>query len=138
MEKKIPKKKSNKSVKNQAKLITLIQNDEKLDRELKMSYLSMATIFLEKFDVYMNKTSIEMNKEIPLGIDTWREFLNYPVVRQYIQSFRDEQITKVADKGLMEGDKNAIGIKKVMQDKGPVINNSNIVLIRLPEKVDFE
>lgn len=129
-------KKTTKTVEN--KLIQLLKKDEKLDREQRMAYISMANLFLEKFDVYMNMTSIEMNKEIPLGIDTWRDFLNYPVVRQYIQSFRDEQITKMADKGLMEGDKNAVSIKKVMQDKGPIINNSNIVLIRLPEKVDFE
>ena len=44
---------------------------------------------------------------------------------------------KVADSGLMQGDKNAIGIKKVMQGNGPAVNNSNIVIIRLPEKVDF-
>ena len=43
-----------------------------------------------------------------------------------------------ADKGLMEGDKDAVSIKKVMQDKGPTINNSNIVVIRLPEKRDFD
>jgi hypothetical protein len=129
-------KKTTKTVEN--KLIQLLKKDEKLDREQRMAYISMANLFLEKFDVYMNMTSIEMNKEIPLGIDTWRDFLNYPVVRQYIQSFRDELITKMADKGLMEGDKNAVSIKKVMQDKGPIINNSNIVLIRLPEKVDFE
>lgn len=122
----------------QSKLITLIQKDEKIDKEQRMSYVSMATLFLEKFDEYINKTSIDMNKEIPLGIDTWRDFLNYPVVRQYIQSFRDEQISQIADEGLMKGDKNAIGIKKVMQDKGPIVNNSNIVLIRLPEKREFE
>lgn len=79
-----------------------------------------------------------MNKEYPLGIDTWKDFLNYPIVRQYIQSFRDEQISQIADKGLMEGDKDAVSIKKVMQDKGPNINNSNIIVIRLPEKRDFD
>lgn len=133
------KKKDLQNIKQQqSKLIELIQKDDKINKEQRMSYVSMATLFLEKFDTNINKTSIDMNKEIPLGIDTWRDFLNYPVVRQYIQSFRDEQISQIADEGLMKGDKNAIGIKKVMQDKGPTINNSNIVLIRLPEKRDFE
>lgn len=128
----------NKVVKKQSELIKLIKEDTKLSKELKMSYLSIANLYLEKFDTYINNTSIEMNKEIPLGIDTWKDFLNYPVVRKYIQSFRDEQINQIADTGLMKGDKNAIGIKKVMQDKGPIVNNSNIILIRLPEKQDFE
>ena len=38
----------------------------------------------------------------------------------------------------MDGDKNAVNIKKAMDASGPTINNSNIVLIRLPEKVEFD
>ena len=123
-------------------LLDLIKNDEKLklkeNREQKMSYISLATIFMEKFDENINKTSIEMNNTVPVGVDTWKDFLNYPVVRKYIQSFRDEKIMNVADTGLMEGNKNAVSIKKSMEDRGPVINNSNIVLIRIPEKVEFD
>lgn len=119
-------------------LIDLIKKDTKLDKQTRMSYEAIASLFLEKFDENLDKTSIEMNKSIPLGIDTWKDFLNYPVVRKYIQSFKDEKIVKIADKGLMEGNKDAVNIKKVMEDKGPVLNNSNIVLIRLPEKMDFD
>lgn len=123
-------------------LLELIKNDENLkkkeNREQKMSYISLATLFMEKFDENINKTSIEMNNSIPVGVDTWKEFLNYPVVRKYIQSFRDEKIMNVADSGLMEGDKNAVNIKKAMENRGPTINNSNIVLIRIPEKSNFE
>ena len=103
-----------------------------------MFYISIFYFFLFFFDKYFHLTSILLNKEIPLGIDTWKDFLNYPIVRKYIQSFKDEQISQIADKGLMQGDKNAVSIKKVMQDKGPIVNNSNIVLIRIPEKVDWE
>lgn len=130
------------STKNIAKkenqLLVRLREDEKLDKTTKMSYISIANIYLDNFDENINKTSIDMNKEYPLGIDTWKDFLNYPIVRQYIQSFRDEQISQIADKGLMEGDKDAVSIKKVMQDKGPTINNSNIVVIRLPERRDFD
>lgn len=123
-------------------LLELIKNDENLkkkeNREQKMSYISLATLFMEKFDENINKTSIEMNNTIPVGVDTWKDFLNYPVVRKYIQSFRDEKIMNVADSGLMEGNKNAVNIKKAMEDRGPVINNSNIILMRIPEKVDFD
>lgn len=123
-------------------LLDLIKNDDNLkkkeNREQRMSYISLATLFMEKFDENINKTSIEMNNTIPVGVDTWKDFLNYPVVRKYIQSFRDEKIMNVADTGLMEGDKNAVNIKKAMEDRGPTINNSNIILIRIPEKVDFD
>lgn len=123
-------------------LLDLIKKDETLNkkenREQKMSYLSLATLFMEKFDENINKTSIEMNNTVPVGIDTWKDFLNYPVVRKYIQSFRDEKIMNVADSGLMEGNKNAVNIKKAMENRGPVVNNSNIILIRIPEKQDFD
>ena len=130
--------KKDKIIKKNNQLIEMIQGDDKLSSEERMSYVSLANLFLEKFDEYINYTSLEMNKHIPLGVDTWRDFLNYPIVRKYIQSFKDEQISSIADKGLMEGDKNAVGIKKVVQERGPVINNSNIVLIRLPEKEEFD
>ena len=133
---------SKSSTKNIAKkenqLLVRLREDEKLDKTTKMSYISIANIYLDNFDENINKTSIDMNKEYPFGIDTWKDFLNYPIVRQYIQSFRDEQISQIADKGLMEGDKDAVSIKKVMQDKCPTINNSNIVVIRLSEKRDFD
>ena len=123
-------------------LLELIKNDDNLkkkeNREQRMSYISLATLFMEKFDENINKTSIEMNNTVPVGVDTWKDFLNYPVVRKYIQSFRDEKIMNVADTGLMEGNKYAVNIKKVMEDRGPTINNSNIILIRLPEKQEFE
>lgn len=123
-------------------LLENLKKDENLNKkenkDLKMSYLSLCQLFMDNFGENLNKTSIEMNEEYPLGVDTWKDFLNYPIVRKYIQSYKDEKITKVADKGLMDGDKNAVGIKKVMQDRAPAINNSNIILIRVPERIDVE
>lgn len=122
----------------ESRLLELIRADSKLESEQKMMYLSYANLYLEDFSVNIGLTSIELDEKYPASIDEWKEFLEYPVVRQYIQSFKDERISKVADAGLMKGEKDAIGIKKVMQQNGPAINNSNIVLIRVPEKVDFE
>lgn len=122
----------------ESKLLELIKADSKLESEQKMMYLSYANLYLEDFSNNIGLTSIELDEKYPASIDEWKEFLEYPVVRQYIQSFKDERISKVADAGLMKGEKDAIGIKKVMQQNGPAINNSNIVLIRVPEKVDFE
>lgn len=122
-------------------LIKSIKKDEKLSEnpDLKIEMISMATMFLEDFSENMYKTSIEMNSKVPFyTIDAWKDFLNYPLVRKYIKSFRDEKINMMADQGLAEGDKSAVSIKKAMQEGGPSVNNSNIVLIRLPEKVEWE
>lgn len=132
-------KKDEKEPENENELIKNLKKDEKLreNPDKRMSMISMATMFLEDFSENMYKTSIEMNSKIPFyTIDAWKDFLNYPVVRKYIKSFRDEKINMVADQGLAEGDKSAVSIKKAMQDGGPQVNNSNIVLIRLPEKRD--
>ena len=139
-------KKTKKSVKNDEKndeidnkLVESLKKDEKLkeDPEYRMHIISMATMFLEDFSDNIYKTSIEMNLKIPyFSVDAWKDFLNYPAVRKYIKSFRDEKIDMVADQGLAEGDKGAVSIKKAMQENGPQVNNSNIVLIRLPEKRD--
>lgn len=121
------------------KLIESLKNDEKLreDPEYRMGIISMASMFLEDLSDNIYKTSIEMNLKIPyFSIDAWKDFLNYPIVRKYIKSFRDEKINMVADQGLAEGDKSAVSIKKAIQDGGPQINNSNLILIRLPEKND--
>lgn len=121
------------------KLIESLRNDEKLkeDPEYRMGMISMASMFLEDLSDNIYKTSIEMNLKIPyFSIDAWKDFLNYPIVRKYIKSFRDEKINMVADQGLAEGDKSAVSIKKAIQDVGPQINNSNLILIRLPEKND--
>lgn len=133
------KKIGKKDEKVENELIKSIKKDEKLSEnpDLKIEMISMATMFLEDFSENMYKTSIEMNSKIPFyTIDAWKNFLNYPLVRKYIKSFRDEKINMMADQGLAEGDKSAVSIKKAMQEGGPSVNNSNIVLIRLPEKRD--
>lgn len=122
---------------NESKLIQDLRNDEKLreNPDKRMAFIAMASFYLEDFAENMYKTSIELYEKIPFySMDSWREFLNYPIVRKYIKSFKDEKINIIADQGLAEGDKSAVSIKKAIQEGGPQVNNSNIVLIRLPEK----
>lgn len=126
---------------NESKLIQDLRNDEKLreNPDKRMAFIAMASFYLEDFAENMYKTSIELYEKIPFySMDSWREFLNYPIVRKYIKSFKDEKINIIADQGLAEGDKSAVSIKKAIQEGGPQVNNSNIVLIRVPEKVEWE
>ena len=133
-----------KTEENEDKLIEIIKNDEKLREkpDFRFDLIAMATLFISDFANNLYKTSIELNSlggmYASYSIDAWKDFLNYPIIRKYIQSYRDEKINMVADVGLSEGDKSAVNIKKAIKDGGPAINNSNIVLIRLPEKRDFD
>lgn len=137
-------KKVEKTSEDNNELVKMIKNDEKLKEkpDFRMQMIALAEMFMEDFEGNMYKTSIELHS-LPLpysgySIDAWKEFLNYPIVRKYIKSFRDEKINMMAEQGLAEGDKSAVSIKKAMQEGGPAINNSNIVLIRLPEKKDWD
>ena len=138
----MPRKKSfieDDTTKDESKLIEMLKNDEKLREEpdYRMAMISQATMFLEDFGNNIYLTSIEMHEKIPFFIFfAWKDFLNYPIVCKYIKSFKDEKISMAAEQGLAEGDKGALGIKKAM-DNSLAVNNSNIVLIRLPEKRDF-
>ena len=138
----MPRKKSfieDDTTKDESKLIEMLKNDEKLREEpdYRMAMISQATMFLEDFGNNIYLTSIEMHEKIPFfSIDAWKDFLNYPIVRKYIKSFKDEKIGMAAEQGLAEGDKGALSIKKAM-DNSLSVNNSNIVLIRLPERKDF-
>lgn len=129
---------------NENELLKSLKNDEKLREkpDFRMQMLALATMFMEDFANNMYKTSIELNAmPLPYGaysIDAWKEFLNYPIVRKYIKSFRDEKINMMADQSLAEGDRGAVSIKKAMQEGGPAVNNSNLILIRLPEKKEFD
>ena len=127
-----------------SELVKRLKNDEKLraNSDTYMGMVAMAKLFMEDFVNNMYKTSIELHS-LPApycfySIDAWKDFLNYPIVRKYIKEFRDEQVNMIADQGLLEGDKSAISIKKAMQESGPSVNNSHLVLIRLPEKKDFD
>lgn len=142
MPKKIGKPKETEEKENE--LVKQLREDEKLrsDPDFRMGMIAMAEMFVENFADNMYKTSIELHS-LPspycyYSIDSWKDFLNYPIVRKYIKSFRDEQINMIADQGLAEGDKGAVSIKKAIQESSPGMNNSNIVLIRLPEKKEFD
>ena len=133
-------KKSEKIDKNESELIKNLKKDEKLreNPDFRMEMLAMASLFLEDFAENIYKTSIELNSSGGTygyySIDAWKDFLNYPLVRKYIQSFKDEKVSMIADQGLAGGDKDAVSIKKVIAASGPAVNNSNYILVRLPEK----
>lgn len=126
--------------KRESKLIIDLRADKNLakNKDKKEEFIGLAYVFLENLKDNLNKTSLELDEKTPVGVDLWREWLNYPIIRSYLQQFKDEKIENIVDSGLMRGDKNLVGIKKILDNNGPQVNNSNIVLIRLPERKDFK
>lgn len=125
-------------VKKENKMLTIIQEDPKLDALAKMEYLTLARHYIEDFKENIKKTSIELDEVTDYGIDTWKEFLNYAPIRKYIDSFVHEQINKNVDQSLASGQgaRDAIGIKKAMDTMNNATNNEFFVIFRLPDKDD--
>lgn len=121
-----------------SKLLVLINEDKNLDSDTKLIYINMAKNLLRNFKDNINKTSLELNEIFPVGMDIWQDFLSYPVIRKYTQSFKDEQINIFMDKGLMEGSRDAMMLKKSMIGMSNGIDNSNIILIRVNDTEELQ
>ena len=83
---------------NDSELIKSIKKDERLATEpdKKLRFLAMAEIFLLDFSKNLYKTSLELHDGFPYyNIDEWMEFINYPIVRKYLQQFKNEKIKDV-------------------------------------------
>lgn len=122
------------------KMVELIKNDPKLDVDTKREYKTLAEFFVLDFGNNLNKTSIELDDLTQYGIDTWKEFLVYPPIRKYIESFIHEKINKNVDQALAsgQGSRDAIGVKKAMDTMNNATNNEYFVVFRLPDKEDYE
>ena len=115
-------------------LLKQIQSDTKLSEDVRIEYLNLARAYLEDFVKNLTKTSIELDDVHPFGMDTWQEFLNYPPVRKYTETYRKEVMNKRVDEGLMIGDKDAISIKKELERNGDVKGYSNFIVFCMPER----
>ena len=123
--------------KTESKLINNIRDDSKLTDDEKNIFEVMASFFVQDFENNIKKTSIELNREYEdFSIDDWFKFINYPCVRSYIVSFKNEVMINMADRGVIAGDRGAMGVKKALENN-VINNNSNFILVRVPDKIDF-
>lgn len=127
-----------KTKKTEDKLVELVRRDEKLDDAMRFEYITLAQAFVEDFRANLMLTSIDLNEKYPFGIDVWQEFLNHPPVKKYVSSFVNEIISRNTDTALATGVgvRDAIGVKKAMNDSGNEAKNENFIIFRLPEKDD--
>lgn len=126
-------------------LADVIRNDKSLrDNTNTPEFLSLANLFeLDgQFQPNLYLTSVELEEKYSDSGTTrvgWNNFLKYPSVKKYLDSFREENLETKANKQLEESTlsaKDALNIKKEMDAKRKVDDNSNIVVIFLPQK-DF-
>lgn len=125
--------------KKEKQLVVDIKKDPNLSSEDKMFYSALADLYLTDLARNLSLTSLTLSKNYDIAsMDEWRSFLLLPVVKKYIKDLKAEQIMAVADAGLMGGDKNAAAIKKVAEAHNQGGVNNKIVLMRLPEREDFD
>ena len=119
-------------------LTQIVQDDEKLDKQLKAEFMSLANIYKENFNENLMKSSMDLADSTGLDVSVWRSFLSYPTIKRYIDSFVNEQIKKKADTQLLTGSgtRDAINVRKAMIESESLEDNTRYIILRLPDKVD--
>ena len=123
-------------------LSELLKTDPTLkdDPEKRMLYTSYASLFDSELIENLHFTSIELNdKYSTSNPSSWRAFLRHPIVKRYIDGFLNERAEKSADVSLGAvafKPKDALKVKESMLAKNQGEDNSNILVVFLPQK-DF-
>jgi len=121
-------------------LTELIKKDKGLSDEQKKAFISMANLFNSNFRENIQKTSLEMAEETGMTYDDWKEFLEHASIRNYIDGFVNEQIRKKTDVQLLAGERtrDAASLRKTLREEEKGVDNSNFIIMRMPEKVEYE
>lgn len=116
----------------------ILIDDKSLKKEDKDMFLSYATMYEIDLKDNLDLDSIDLNEKYATGNPrSWQRFLQHPSVKKYIDGFLDERAAKVADKRLSDtGMKTheALKVKAAIDAKGSGLDNSNIVVMFLPQK----
>lgn len=122
--------------KRASKLEKDIFNSDVLTQDQKDKYLSMAELFLPELKQNLNRTSIELSELYPeYQLEDWMEFLAVPVVSKYLQTLRNESISRNAEQAMTEGSLAGAKLKQIVDASSASIN-SRYIIFRLPDKED--
>lgn len=122
--------------KRASKLEKDIFNSDVLTQDQKDKYLSMAELFLPELKKNLNRTSIELSELYPeYQLEDWMEFLAVPVVSKYLQTLRNESISRNAEQAMTEGSLAGAKLKQIVDASSASIN-SRYIIFRLPDKED--
>lgn len=122
--------------KRASKLEKDIYSSDVLTMDQKDKYLSMAELFLPELKQNLNRTSIELSELYPnYQLEDWMEFLAVPVVSKYLQTLRNESISRNAEQAMTEGSLAGAKLKQIVDASSASIN-SRYIIFRLPDKED--
>lgn len=121
-------------------LMKKLKEDKNLakNKNKKMNFISLATMFLDDFRNNLELTSLDLDDKYTTGDpDGWRSFLSYPPVKSYINDFTREVIDKQASNVLQQSPANqrdAVATKKLLAESEEQTDNSHIVVVFMPQK----
>lgn len=118
------------------RLIDLIKSDTKLSDEMRLEFLNLGRYFVNEFKDNLMLTSIDLDEKYGFGIDSWKDFLAYPTIKKYIDTFVKEIIGKNVDSSLASGVgvRDAIGVKKELDRYSDSSTNENFIVFMMPQK----
>ena len=133
--------KSEKEVTSKVSLKYLLMTDESLKKDAprRMLYLSMAQYFEKDLKDNLDRTSFDLFEAYEGIVDSpaaWSEFIQYPVVKDYIDRFHNERAAQVANKKLANSEmktSDALKVKAHVEANTKKVDNSNIVVMLLPQ-----
>lgn len=119
-------------------LFDLLSEDKNLTGDSKMLYLSLATFFEQDFTENLYLTSVELDSKYGTNTPTaWRKFLSLTTVKNFLEDFRDEDMEVASNRALTGTPlkaSEALKLKKKLDEKKNVEDNSNIVVMLMPQK----
>lgn len=123
---------------NELEQIVLEDGSLKEDKQKRMLYRSLAVMFSQDLVANLDLTSIELDEKYQTGSPLdWRKFLNHSSVKKFIDSFLNERAEKAAMKTIGIGSAKAsesLKIKEMVDSKKEKEDNSNVVVVFLPQK----
>jgi hypothetical protein len=124
-------------------LINLIMADKQLkdDPDRRQLYITYAGLFSSELVENIDLTSLELDDKYKTGNpSSWQKFLKHNVVKRFIDGFVDERSERNANKaiGVDVKTSDALKIKEQLEKKNNADDNSNIVVMFLPQKEYFD
>lgn len=130
-----------KAVTSKVSLKYLLMTDESLkkDANKRMLFISMCKYFEEDLKENLDRTSFDLFDAYEGIVDSpaaWSEFIQYPVVKDYIDRFNNERASQAANKKLANSEmktSDALKVKAHVEANTKKVDNSNIVVMLLPQ-----
>jgi hypothetical protein len=124
--------------------MTLAKIADTLNLSLKerQIYIEMAKYYEQDVVNNLTKTHFELAAETDYSYDQWQDFLSQPPVAGWISQnvkmlatvAERRKLQRLGEDGTNTADANSFKALKDFNDQGKTIDNSNVVIVHLPDK----